>query len=488
MAARDVGRELAEGARVCLTAPAGYGKTHSIASAVKVAAETQGRQLILTHTHAGVHALQEKLAKLSVPRRHWHVETIAGWALKYAAAFPRASGLETGMPTGKGWDAVYPAALACLGVPSVRDVLVSSFAGIFVDEYQDCTSAQHALVLKLAELLPCRLLGDPMQGIFDFTGPTVDMERDLGDFVALEPLDTPYRWLNAGKPELAEWLAAARRTIMGGAALKISPPAERVGTDRGDLQAHCKALIGKGGSVVVEHQFANQAHSFAKSVSGRYHSMEEMECGDLSALAAKLDETDPAGQALALLEHYGGSVSNVSGVCGPIASAVRAGSYSASRYRANRALADSIAEVVSGGGPAALAKAARQIAALDGAVLYRRELNRETLRAFAAMSTGGYASYAEAAFEIRERTRRLGRPAERLSSSRVLLVKGLEFRHAVVAVADTLKPRELYVALTRGSDSLSVQCEGPFIQPLEAKRKPEVAPPAAGPVAQPSLF
>lgn len=40
--------------------------------------------------------------------------------------------------------------------------------------------------------------------------------------------------------------------------------------------------------------------------------------------------------------------------------------------------------------------------------------------------------------------------------SRTLLIKGLEFDHALVLSADELDARNLYVALTRGSRSLTV--------------------------------
>jgi hypothetical protein len=42
-----------------------------------------------------------------------------------------------------------------------------------------------------------------------------------------------------------------------------------------------------------------------------------------------------------------------------------------------------------------------------------------------------------------------------------LLVKGLEFDHAVVLDADALDAKNLYVALTRGARSLTVVSRGP---------------------------
>ena len=465
---RDVGHELAAGRRVFLVAPAGYGKTHSIALAVKVAADLSGRQLILTHTHAGVSALQAKLDKLGVPRPAWNVETIAGWSLKYAAAFRKISGI-TEQPTGKSWDVTYPAAAACLAIPAIRDVLTATYGGVFVDEYQDCTAAQHGLVLRIAELLPCRLLGDPMQGIFEFAGATVDMEGGLDGFTPLQPLDVPYRWLNAGRPDLGVWLAQARETILKGGNLALGAEVTVVGTEQGALQAHAKDLIGAGGSVVVAYQFAAQAHSFAKGVGGRYKSMEEMDCGDLAAFAAALDSGTPVEQAIALIDHELEMTSNVSSALNPMSEAIKSGNFNPSRYRSNKRVAESLAAVAAGGGPDALGHAHAAIGSMEDATIYRRELSRETGRTFLAMASGKFGTFAEAAIGIRERTRRLGRRPERLSSSRILLIKGLEFDHAIVPNAASLGPKELYVALTRGAVSLSVQSASAFVSPKAAK-------------------
>lgn len=73
----------------------------------------------------------------------------------------------------------------------IRRIIRVSYAGIYVDEYQDCSTAQHDIVLKLARDLPCRVLGDPLQAIFDFAGQTpVQWERDIvTNFQPLGDLD-----------------------------------------------------------------------------------------------------------------------------------------------------------------------------------------------------------------------------------------------------------------------------------------------------------
>ena len=59
------------------------------------------------------------------------------------------------------------------------------------------TRPQHAIILQLADNLPCRLLGDPLQGIFGFNEPLIDWDRDVSpDFDELPPLTVPHRWGN----------------------------------------------------------------------------------------------------------------------------------------------------------------------------------------------------------------------------------------------------------------------------------------------------
>lgn len=49
-------------------------------------------------------------------------------------------------------------------------MLKATYAGVVVDEYQDCIQAQHEIILAMSRHLPIRVLGDPMQGIFSLLG------------------------------------------------------------------------------------------------------------------------------------------------------------------------------------------------------------------------------------------------------------------------------------------------------------------------------
>ena len=61
-----------------------------------------------------------------------------------------------------------------------------------------------------------------------------------------------------------------------------------------------------------------------------------------------------------------------------------------------------------------------------------------------------------AALVTRDRTRESGRAVAPRTVSRTMLVKGLEYDHAVVLDAAQLDAQELYVAATRGRRTLTV--------------------------------
>ena len=67
----------------------------------------------------------------------------------------------------------------------------------------------------MADLFPCRILGDPLQAIFDFEdGKPVDWNASVyPTFDCLGELDTPWRWKQAEAHELGAWLKEARKKI-----------------------------------------------------------------------------------------------------------------------------------------------------------------------------------------------------------------------------------------------------------------------------------
>lgn len=200
--------------KAMVIAPAGFGKTHFIAECLR---HVKGRQLILTHTNAGVAAMHEKIKKQEISSSIYNVETISGYAQKYIHSFFKTSDIPTQDDVN-----YYPFLIKkikeILILPCISDIINSSYTGIFVDEYQDCTKSQHEIILLLSQHIPTRLIGDPMQGIFSFDkkDPLVDMnsKEDMGDFLNNRyELSTPWRWNISNNAELGNQLLSIRKEL-----------------------------------------------------------------------------------------------------------------------------------------------------------------------------------------------------------------------------------------------------------------------------------
>ncbi|WP_445956250.1 AAA family ATPase [Yeosuana sp.] len=199
-----------------LIAPAGYGKTHTIIS--ESLKNTKGKQLILTHTHAGVSSIKEKLKKAQIPSYNYNVETITSFAQKYVLSFYIN---KADIPKQEDSNAYYPFIIKeannIVKLKPIIKVISSTYSGLFVDEYQDCTIEQHELILSLSSLLPTRILGDHLQGIFDFNnGNLVDFKhKSMKEFNSnLFKLETPWRWYNNSRKDLGDDLKAIREKLL----------------------------------------------------------------------------------------------------------------------------------------------------------------------------------------------------------------------------------------------------------------------------------
>lgn len=200
--------------RSVLIAPAGHGKTHAIASCIKICPD-ESVQLVLTHTHAGISSIKAKLVKLEVPEEKYVVQTISGFAQMLVAAFYGLAKLGQKQEDPGYFSSIIHKCDGLVALRSVNSVLKSSYNGLFVDEYQDCNKEQHALIMRLSTLLPTHLLGDPLQGIYDFDGDRVDMLKDLADWSFFDILTVPWRWnMQGNTPDLGEKILSFRKDLL----------------------------------------------------------------------------------------------------------------------------------------------------------------------------------------------------------------------------------------------------------------------------------
>lgn len=457
-------------ARGSIVAAAGCGKTEQIARATQIA---EGRRLILTHTHAGVDALRARLKKLRVPSEKSHIDTIAGWCLRYAGSFPGRSGLVCGTPrTNKEWETVYEAAAKLIHSNAVKGVLETSYTGVFVDEYQDCSGMQHTVIQALAIHLPVCVFGDPLQAIFDFKGQKpVDWDTDVFPFFQMAgELTTPWRWKNSANSEMADWLVGIRAALEGRTAIDL---ASRPGCVIWDslpqvpslrhmkIVGKCKSLLGSSADdrIVVIGDPANinmRAGIAKKLASAGFTNIEPVENKALNDFARKIDYATGTARLECAVSFICACMTGVEETA--FCEAVK--SCQSGRKRGATNFGDLITTgvaVAGGGDDEALLDLLDGFHRRSKTRLYRKDMYftmRAALRRRRSSRRDNPLS--DAIWEVQNRARHIGRPIGKRSIGSTLLVKGLEFDHAVIIHAESMSRRDWYVALTRATTSVTI--------------------------------
>jgi len=447
-----------------LIAPAGYGKTEEIVKAVSV---SEGKQLILTHTNAGVASLKSRLQKYKVQKSKYSIDTIASWLLKYSASYPQMSGLTEIHPTQDGWNLVYSSAKNLFQYRFIKEVLQKTYSGVFIDEYQDCTKAQHNLIVNLANFLPVKVLGDPLQGIFGFRNdPLINWDEDVTPiFKPLPELVEPWRWKNTNV-KLGNWLIELRKFLLDNQKIDLSSYKEIDWFEHSienEIDA-CYKSFKKIGSVVGIHMWPRDAHDSARRIGGLLQSMEEMECRALMEWSNNFDSNSGISLAINLIDFIF--------MCMVQEDFYNEIKKTISRNKINDLLLINDHEIgfaffriVENNDLSSIITILEKILHEKGHKIFRRELMIEMKRAIQAYTIENYDSILDAAWNIRSRTRSIGRKAPQKTISRTLLIKGLEFDHSIILNANQLQNKQhFYVASTRGSQSLTVLSRDPIIQ------------------------
>lgn len=467
LSAEDVPATIASLRKSSVVAAAGCGKTELIVRATEAG---QGRRLILTHTHAGVDALRRRLKLRKVAAQFYAVDTIASWALRFASAFPATSGLSPETPrTTADWTAVYEAATRLVTSRAVTRVLQASYAGVFVDEYQDCGSPQHGLICALADTLPTVLFGDPLQAIFDFKGQKpVDWDLDVfPGFGKFGVLRTPHRWRRHGQTEFADWLSASRTVLEGDQPLDFTARPtnvtwETLPDDAAQRQqtilTACRRMMGRGGDVVVIADPVNLGGraNLAKSLAKQgFSNIEPVECPTADQLLRKLDAARGARRLVVTLDLIKACISgaHATAFAQAVESRKGGGRKGATQFGS---LIDLGVTVEASGSDDQVLALINGFAARPDTFVFRREMLSAIRAALAMRIRGECSDLAEALWRVQNRTRHAGRRIAHRSVGSTLLVKGLEFANAVVIHSDGMSRKDWYVALTRATHNLTV--------------------------------
>lgn len=456
-----------------LVAPAGYGKSHLIARAVE---RCKGPQLILTHTYAGVHSLRKKLHAEQVLSASYHLTTIASWALRLCLAFPKTSEWRDRLPRNNQWPEVYTHCANLLGKQFIRDIVSASYAGVFVDEYQDCSLSQHNLMKSLASELPLRVLGDPLQAIFESVNttadPPVNWESDVSSqFEHLGDLTVPWRWKNVETMEIAYWLEGVRKKLLEGKPIDLSKGMPNgvmvkfVGNEdelRQQQFSTCRWFTLKEGENAVaihkgDGRFKAKCHTLAKQTSGKFSSIEEVEGQRLSTFILSYG-TKPSNKDK-LLECIAFTKDKcMSGVNAALSAGTKKGeNVTLRKATKNPSLTEAANTFLSTGAEADLLNFWSELRLVDETTLYARDLFYRAQKVFENSARAPSMGIEVALGKFQNEFRYLGRPMQfpKIVST-TLLLKGLEFDHCIVLDATSLSKKDLYVALTRARKSITI--------------------------------
>lgn len=455
-----------------VTAPAGCGKTQLIADALSQHVDNKP-VLVLTHTNAGVTALRSRLQRGGVPSSAYRVSTIDGFAMRLAAKFPLRAGLNASVLELANPNADYPAirdaVQGLLQAGHIDDAMASTYSRLLVDEYQDCNTAQHAIVCSIAQTLPTCILGDPMQAIFGFRDPLVHWEREAkATFPSIGILQTPWRWRLAGMDALGDWLLQARASLQDGQPVDLRGAPEGVQwvqlTQGMEVQQRLVAARteapNRDGRILVigDSMNVNGRHQLTMQTPGAT-SVEAVDLKDLVNFARQFDLANP--NALRLL--VGFATSLITGV-GAASLLTRVETIRGGRARtpATPAEAAAVAFITDPSHTASI-DLLQSLADQRGARVYRPELLHCCISALRAAE--GEGRFFGAALQARERNRHLGRPLGRRAVGSTLLLKGLEADVAVILEPERMTAQHLYVALTRGAMRVVVCSSTPLLTP-----------------------
>ena len=332
-----------------------------------------------------------------------------------------------------------------------------------MDEYQDCSARQHRLVRALAAELPCHVLGDPLQCIFDFNGEHPDWHFEvLSAFRVVRELDVPYRWVNAEQSDFGQWILDARADLLRGAQidLRAAPPAvrwQRLAPDPAQRAREQAAIVagvrtqaGSGLLIVGDSRPVKNRVDFARINPG-VQVIESVELADLITAAGEIGAATHVQRLNAVL----GFASKVMvGVVGPLTE--RVNGLRRGGAKAEAALIERIClRFFEGGELADVSQLLDGLRHAPGVHVYRPHLLAVMLAALSRTQARGI-GLREAAIAEREAHRVKGRPLPGRGIGSTLLLKGLESEHAVVLNADPMNAQNLYVALSRAFTSLTV--------------------------------
>ena len=450
--------------RACLIAPAGYGKTHAIVECLKC---LSGRYLVLTHTHAGVAALRDKMNEADIPSARFELTTISAFGQKISHSYTFVDRIPKQSFNQEDYFRWLSNRMLDLASnEKIREVMQMSYDGVIVDEYQDCTQSQHCFIVSIAKGIPLWVFGDPLQGIFDFNGPIVDFGKDLNGFEKYS-LDTPWRWLENNE-ELGQDILMMRKALenppvkIDWSALKAI---KRMELETDDVYSAVPKYCKDGGQdesrlVITTHK--NQRKIVAKRFGGRCTIVEPID-DEVFYNTSRLVDSLSQRSAMTILYSLATTLFFKTEVDNWLTCrGVKTKKHDEDKLESQE-LSSVVSEYQAEPCPMKLLNCLRALDRINGIRLLLHD-QYFALRNAIEMSVERDISVSEAMEKVRNSVRMRGaRRMGKLMTGTTLLVKGLEFDHVIVVDANPAFDlstdsgrKNFYVAVSRARKTLTI--------------------------------
>lgn len=447
-----------------IIAPAGHGKTEMISDIVRYA---DGKQLLLTHTHAGVDAIKNRLKKKNISKEKYTVTTIAAFCIKWCMSYNNTGCFDVSLSPLNGkreaqkyYAQLYRGAKIILATDWAGSVLKASYTGVVVDEYQDCIQEQHELILAMNKHLPVRVLGDPMQGIYSFAGQLVDWNHL--EFPIVDVDTKPWRW-SKSNPGLGEYLIALREELMPAldnqcCSVQIDSENENVkiiAPDKFTGYSHLKELS-RYSSVIYITKWPRQQLKFCVQLPGIFQYDEKQDCDELFSYAELFDVKTGAELVLEVIKFIAECSTGVAKALKSYIERLKVNSFDFNRIKKNADFGDILVETAPNPTKETILKILAWASANTDFKQYRTELLLEMMRSV-KFAINHEISINEAANHIRKDAGLQKRYTDfKYTSSRTLLSKGLEFDCVIIDMTESISAKDFYVAMTRAKEKIFI--------------------------------
>ena len=343
-----------------------------------------------------------------------------------------------------------------------KKVLQASYNRVIIDEYQDCLRSQHEIFVAMNDFLPIVVLGDPLQGIFDFGGELANWEQIPFQRVEIET--KPWRWQDTN-PSLGAALTILRQDL-------LSPTSEQTKTIDLTKYGSCIELlppnpkttdimqrIAKFKNSVYLTPWPRQQLKVSQTLPCFQYD-ETRDLDDLFIFTKQFDNSNDAKLIYHIIIFASQCATNISKEFGTYMKHLHQGNFDFGKITKNRDFGDLILSL----------RAADKLETIlhimewfykwfkGNSHLYRKELFVEmgkSVRAAKRDST----TITETAEHIKSNSRiTKPKPQTRFLSSRTLLSKGLEFDCVILDLTDwpNIDTKNFYVALTRAKQKIFI--------------------------------